>query len=61
MVSGLPEFIVNVLWLLHISFAKANSSVLSQRKTDNNVRDICIKEEMCRQFTAGLYRIIPLI
>lgn len=27
MVSGLPEFILNVLWLLHFSHAKANSSV----------------------------------
>lgn len=45
MVSGLPEFILNVLWLLHISSAKANSSVLSQRNNiDNNLRDICIKE-----------------
>lgn len=31
MVSGLPEFILNVLWLLHFSSGKANSSVLSQR------------------------------
>lgn len=61
MVSGLPEFILNVLWLLHFSSAKATSSVLSQRnKTDNNLRDICIKEETCRQSAASLCRIIPL-
>ena len=50
MVSGLPEFILNVLWLLHSSSAKASSSVLSQRnKPDDNVRDVCTKAEKCRQ------------
>ena len=61
MVSGLPEFILNVLWFLHFSSAKANSSVLSQRnRTGNNQRDICNKKKMYCRSTGCPYRIIPL-
>lgn len=48
MVSGLPEFIVNVLWLLHISSAKLIQVPCHKEIKQTSNWETAALKEMCK-------------
>lgn len=57
MVSGLPEFILNSLWFLHFSSAKAKSNVSASMPSRAAVSSLCA-QFLLRKFSATASTVI---